>query len=248
MEIQALNSSIIKGIYYAYEDSAKFNGFINPIIKPEYLITVNVAKSIREDFDLIIKLEEPTDNFLNESADKLDILNHYQYIKHFKETKEEELRKGRIDIVLYDKDGKKNVLPIEIKGFDTPTRNKQRLFDDINRLLLFMSDDSGHGNIKFSTVAFIQETKVIIESEIAESLLNIKKEYTKIIEAVYGDYLNDFKFEIHTEKVFDNLFKSQAELDSIPTYSTVDDCSLDDIIDEIGLFIGVIISFYKNEM
>ena len=87
MEIQALNSSIIKGIYYAYEDSAKFNGFINPIIKPEYLITVNVAKSIREDFDLIIKLEEPTDNFLNESADKLDILNHYQYIKHFKETK-----------------------------------------------------------------------------------------------------------------------------------------------------------------
>ena len=57
MEIQALNSSIIKGIYYAYEDSAKFNGFINPIIKPEYLITVNVAKSIREDFDLIIKLE-----------------------------------------------------------------------------------------------------------------------------------------------------------------------------------------------
>lgn len=246
MEIKELNSSIIKGIFCAYKDSMRFNGFINPYVKPEYFITVNVAKSISEDFDLTIKLEEPTETFLNESADKLEILNHVHYIKDFNENREELLRTGRIDIVLYEEETK-SVYPIEIKGFDIPVRNKQRLFDDINRLLLFMQDETGNSNIRFSTIAFIQEAKASLESEINDSLLKIREDYTNMLEIVYSDYLDKFKFEVQTEKVFDNLFKSQEEIDSIPTYSSIDEIGLAEAIDEIGLFVGVIITFYKSD-
>jgi len=247
MEIKELNSSIIKGIYCAYKDSKRFNGTINPYIKPEYLITVNIAKSISEDFDLIIKLEEPTEIFLKESADKLEILKHFHYIKDFKENREKLLRTGRIDIVLYD-EKKKNVYPIEIKGFDSPMRNKQRLFDDINRLLLFMQDETGNSNIGFSTIAFIQEAKASFESEINDCLMKINQDYTSMLELVYSEYLEKFIFKVHTEIVFDNLFKSQEEIDSIPTYSTIDEIGLEESNDELGLFVGVIITFYKSNI
>jgi hypothetical protein len=182
---------------------------------------------------------------LNESSDKLDVLNHFHYIKEFKRKNENQLRKGRIDIVIYENDGQ-DVFPIEIKGFDTPVRNKQRLLEDINRLLLFMGDETGHCNIKHFTIAFIQEVKVFFESEITESKEQIKNEYHNLLASVYTDYLNDFKFEVHTETVFDNLFKSQADLESFPSSPSGDDVGLDEVIDEQGLFVGVIITFCRK--
>jgi hypothetical protein len=60
MDKKILNSSIIKGISCAYQNSVSFYNHVNPYVKPEYLVTVNVAQSINEDFkNLIIKLEEP---------------------------------------------------------------------------------------------------------------------------------------------------------------------------------------------
>ena len=127
-------------------------------------------------------------------------------------------------------------------------RNKQRLFDDINRLLLFMQDETGNSNIGFSTIAFIQEAKASFESEINDCLMKINQDYTSMLELVYSEYLEKFIFKVHTEIVFDNLFKSQEEIDSIPTYSTIDEIGLEESNDELGLFVGVIITFYKSNI
>lgn len=245
MNIKELNTSIFIGLRNAYENSRKFNGYINPYVKPEYLLTVNVAQAISSDFDVIIKLEESTENLKMESADKCDFIAYFNYISQYKDIAN--LREGRIDLVLYEDEGKA-VYPIEIKGFDTPLRNKQLLYFDIDRILIFLTDKTGSSNICFGTVAFIQELQASLESEIIQAASNIINEYSSILGIVYKDKLDSFRFEVYCEPIFNNLFKSIDEINSYAEEDSDDQVSFADAIDEKGLYAGIIINITKREL
>jgi hypothetical protein len=246
MEIRELNASIFKGLRNAHKDSSKFNGFINPSVKPEYLLTVNVAQSISSDFEIRVKLEESTERIKRESADKLDVLNYFDYLHDLKAFAFlEKLREGRIDIVLYEFDNSA-VYPIEIKGFDSALRNKQVIYADIDRILIFLSDTTGKSKIKAGCVVFIQELKPELTSGIPESIKNIESDYQSLISLIYNDKLDTFKFEVCAEPIFDNLFESDEEIGSYNTDS-FDQIGLADVVDEKGLYAGIIVNIVKKQ-
>jgi hypothetical protein len=245
MNTKELNNSIFKGLRNAYADSRRFNGFINPYVKPEYLLTVNIAQSISSDFEIQIKLEQSTERLKQESGDKLDVTNIFGYLNDFQEfALIEKLREGRIDIVLYELDNTA-IYPIEIKGFDSVLRNKQFLYSDIDRILIFLLDTSGKSKIKVGRVVFIQELKPGLKSDIPESTKNVESEYQSLIELIYKDKLETFKFEVCAEAIFDNLFETDDEISSYNTDSN-DQIGLADILDEKGLYAGIIVNIIKK--
>jgi hypothetical protein len=156
----------------------------------------------------------------------------------------EKLREGRIDIVLYELDNTA-IYPIEIKGFDSVLRNKQFLYSDIDRILIFLLDTSGKSKIKVGRVVFIQELKPGLKSDIPESTKNVESEYQSLIELIYKDKLETFKFEVCAEAIFDNLFETDDEISSYNTDSN-DQIGLADILDEKGLYAGIIVNIIKK--
>jgi hypothetical protein len=115
-------SAILSGLRAACSDSVAFNGFEYPDIKPEYLLTVNVAQQIkRECEDLVIRLEETTSEVAKKclpGAAK-DLIEYFTNLKNFEEKVS---RDGKFDIVLYPDSYRENALAVvELKGFQAPT-------------------------------------------------------------------------------------------------------------------------------
>lgn len=104
-----LDDAIFSGLKDACWSNAKFNKFLYADLKPEYLLTCNVAESILNNFpELIIKLEDSSNNFNEDSLDKKDLMKYLETLIDFKTFS------GRIDISIYNKE-RQAISPIGLK-------------------------------------------------------------------------------------------------------------------------------------
>lgn len=123
--------SIIEGLRATIKDYILLKGldFENQWTKPEYLATVNIAKSISK-FNsypaekIIIAIEESTEDFSNKCVPEIskDIFN-----LSFNDFNTE--RNGKIDIAVYKNDGKTALCAIEVKNFNPTKTAKDKVIE-----------------------------------------------------------------------------------------------------------------------
>jgi hypothetical protein len=225
--MQEYSASICNGLKNACIDSIRFNGFDFPDIKPEYLITVNVAQSIKSSFpELVLRLEESTSVvtdkcLLNEG----DIFAALRARNSFAVERE-----GRIDIVLYDSAYKERVLGIlEIKGFNIDTTV---LLLDVARICDFLRAPS---NIESGAVAFLQQDKkCYLVSQMDEGIQRNKEKYSKIIQTAMLN--TSFEFTVHCETVHENNL-----MDSFTDLNGMEDADIADRLSECAHYVGIVI-------
>jgi len=127
--------AIFEGLRSTIKDYILLKGqdFENQWTKPEYLATVNIAKSI-SNFNsypaekFIIAIEEDTEDFSNKCVPEksLEIFN-FQFENFNTE------RNGKIDIAVYKSDRKTALCVIEVKNFNPTVKAKKALIDDLKR-------------------------------------------------------------------------------------------------------------------
>lgn len=220
---EKLETLIFAGLKEGYIDSYSFTGEINSIIKPEYLLTVNIAKKIKELNDeahafgspLIIKLEEPTRSFATACApphENLSLFNTLYREDH------NPTRNGKIDIALYthtsDAFDKIPYAAIEIKGFIS---TKAELTQDIIRNLYYLNikdKKTGNSRLKHSYLVCIHEHKgAKEESEKKKKIENLEKGYKKYLEKFNTS--KEFDFYIKGDTIAEYLIKDSDQF--LPT-------------------------------
>ena len=191
--IIAIEDKIKQGIESAYLDIIAFNKELNSDIKPEYLVTVNVAQKIgelnkpydREQYPLRIKLEERARRLLNicrefvpaTTVDELFTLNYWKDLGSDIKPKSKE----RVDIAIYDNDEKPLAL-IEVKKF---TLYPKTLKKDIKRNLNFLGFHNHtiyDSQLKNSYLVFLINDNISInESEVNNKIDELKVFYAAFL-------------------------------------------------------------------
>jgi hypothetical protein len=194
-----IEEKIRKGVKSAYLDTIRFNKELDSDIKPEYLVTVNIAQKIAEindeknpdEYPLRIKLEERALKFLNAckvyvpatTFEELFTLNYWEELASDILPKS----KQRVDIAIYDNTEKPLTL-IEVKKF---TQHPKTLNKDIKRNLNFL----GHfekklyqSELKTSYIVFLYNDKVsVTETEISAKVTELK--------IFYEDFISEKKID-----------------------------------------------------
>ncbi len=178
-----IEDKIKKGIKNTYSDLELFTGEINNYDFPEYLLTVNIAKSVAEIKDCpidpwIIKVEESTKKFarscvpLLSTEDKGDEFGFAKMIiSKIKNTK----RNGNMDICIYENIQGINHSRycIEVKR-DSPS--KKEILKDLKRMteLFDFQDRTGENCFKEAYLPFVVDITNIMDNKI-----KIKKVFNK---------------------------------------------------------------------
>jgi hypothetical protein len=205
-----IEKKIFRGLKNTCSDAINFNGTFDANVKPEYLITINIAKSIGElnsyfGAPYLIKLEESTKKFAtrcvpNMTQDDKDIFAPTIFRSNTQETH----RKGRLDIAVYNEHSEKPLTAIEL-ALVNPAKTKLKA--DIIRLseILNLSDNqTGHSKIKYTYFASILFNKKI---KVAEQIEN----YCRKQETKYSNWLKEIletkniKYEIKIVTIDDSL-------------------------------------------
>jgi hypothetical protein len=188
-----IEKQIRKGINATYMDIIRFNKEQDSDIKPEYLVTVNIAQKVAEindqhnpdDYPLRIKLEEKARRFLNAcrvyvpatTADELFTLNYWEELVSDILPKS----KQRVDIAIYD-NNEKPIALIEVKKF---TQYPKTLNKDIKRNLNFLGyykQTLYKSELNTSYLVFLYNDKVSVrDTEIASKISELKKFYEDFI-------------------------------------------------------------------
>lgn len=200
--------SIIEGLRATIKDYILLKGldFENQWTKPEYLATVNIAKSISK-FNsypaekIIIAIEESTEDFSNKCVPEIskDIFN-----LSFNDFNTE--RNGKIDIAVYKNDGKTALCAIEVKNFNPTKTAKDKVILDLKRnaqYFLFENENS-QSIIKKTYLAYFRhfpETR--FQNQIQNDLNSAKKELEEIIKTEINP--KGFNFRVEVATVHDNL-------------------------------------------
>jgi hypothetical protein len=191
--IAQIENLIRRGIKSTYIDIIRFNKELDSDIKPEYLVTVNVAKRIAEindvynpdEYPLRIRLEEKARKFLNAcrvyvpatTVDELFTLNYWEELVSDILPKS----KQRVDIAIYDSNEKPLVI-IEVKKF---TQYPKTLKKDIKRNLNFLGlykQTLFQSELKTSYLVFLYNDKDSIkESQVSSKISELKKFYEDFI-------------------------------------------------------------------
>ena len=188
-----LEQQIRKGIKATYMDIIRFNKESDSDIKPEYLVTVNIAQKVAEindqhnpdDYPIRIRLEEKARRLLNAcrvyvpatTADELFTLNYWEELVSDILPKS----KQRVDIAIYD-NTEKPIALIEVKKF---TQYPKTLNKDIKRNLNFLGlykQTLYKSELNTSYLVFLYNDKVSVkDSEITAKIAELKKFYEDFI-------------------------------------------------------------------
>ncbi|CAM4392038.1 hypothetical protein [Flavobacterium terrigena] len=207
-------------------------------IKPEYLLTVLVAKQFSDLKILdkyIVKLEDSTEDFASACVPNMTL-------KWETSKRHNSSRKGRIDVAVYNPKMGKNLnypalFPIELKGINPA---KQLVIDDLQRNLeYFLLEDeiTGKSHLQISYFACIEEAKKYFHKGDESNFKNfIKKRYeswTINLKALANHH--DLDLDIYVDEVMSQLYEKDMEIDKS------EGNSINDFIDDWHYYVGVIV-------
>jgi hypothetical protein len=233
MDFDKLDKAIFQGLRDACFESVRFNQFLYPDIKPEYLLTVNIAQSLLAEFpdEFVIKIEEQTEDFKRTSTELGDLIRFFNTLKNFVIE-----RNGRIDIGLHNKLGDSIGL-IEVKGFNQPDN---LIVKDIERIIDFLSDTHGLNNIYFGVSAFLVEHKMCcLKTKKQEGIDSFKDRYSKLIDSEFKEHYGTIDFKINVDTSYDELMTDEE-------FESIDDEDMADTLKEKAHYIGVAIEVIKK--
>jgi len=241
-----IENVIFSGLTNACADAYHFTGEVNAKIKPEYIVTVNVAKEFFTinngqagyGHEFILKFEEDTTTFAMACVPQMVADDIFSIkIRGFQNTD----RNGKIDICVYDQFGDKPICPIEIKDFNP---SKAEILKDLKRnlqLLELVDKNTGASILKFAFLAVLEEHKnCLTEKNISKGLDKIKAKYEKRLKS-FKDNLKDIKLTITTKTVAKNL------IDETTSFAGMEDMDIADRVAETYHFVGVVITLEKNK-
>lgn len=232
---------IFKGLHDACHTSFFFKNGDFTEIKPEYLLTVSVAKQFADHNNLdrfIIKMEESTKNFASSCIPETD--ESWGFAERHNSD-----RNGRIDIAIYNPDTSKRIFhsyeplfPIELKGIN-PSRGL--VLEDLQRNTeYFLLEDkvTGKSILREAYFACIEEAKTFIYKE-------QKEDFNVLIETKYKSWTSNLKeflnyhnltLNIHVREVMSQLVSKDDE------YDLKEGNSVKDFIDDSHYYVGVVIN------
>lgn len=239
MEFEKLKSSIFTGLKEACDQSLYFNGFPNPNIKPEYLLTVNIAQSLIDiSENPRILLEKRRTDFIDDMFYDPDlnkyIEDYYEYTNDLT-NKFITKNKERIDIVINNQNNEPEYL-IEIKGAQKVNENTTKLINkqiekDIKRCIHFLKKTNAKKRLKSAIITFICDDKACqSEDDIEKRCSEVKKK----IEENIKNFNTSVMIEVFTQTSYKYL-KTNKELGS---YHEDD---LADAFSDNAHYIGVIL-------
>ncbi|WET02745.1 hypothetical protein P0R33_00140 [Flavobacterium sp. YJ01] len=244
-----IEKKIYKGLQDTCVDAINFNGTFDAEVKPEYIITMNVAKAIGElnfypGSPFLIRPEERTKVFATRCVP--DILWENIFAPTIFRTAQNTDRNGRFDITVYEDDTEKPLTAIEVKLIN-PSENDIK--DDIKRLseLLHLADkQTGNSKIKHSYFTCIELNEAIkFESETLENIKEIKTKYKGWLVSILAELAEvnvifaNTKFEIAALSIDKSLLLT-------PEKRTGDDIFDGDLYSQAKHFVGVIVRLTKT--
>lgn len=214
--ITLIEKHILKGLYQTCKDLRLFSSDDDIIIKPEYLISVNIAKSISEvnKHQLIplldIKLEEKTSSFsinsvpiFSKVSDMFDIFT--QKIRGFNNTS----RNGNIDITIYLNSNP--LTAIEVKQVNPSNKLVKKDIARIEELLYIKDKHTGETSVDqtyFTSFEICKKSK--LDSEIIEHIKNTKIKYRNMINSSVAN--DNTKHEITIKEIPNETFSMENKI------------------------------------
>lgn len=246
--IKEIEEKIIEGLKSTYQDLLKFNKEQNSIIKPEYIITVNIAQKISDinssnnpdDYPIRIKLEERARKFLSlckvydlaTDFNELFTMNKWRILESNIIPKS----KQRLDIAIYNKKDEP-ISVIEVKKF---TEYPTLLLKDINRNLNFLgwyNSKLYDSLLKTAFIVFlINDKDSVRDTEINTRKSQIKSNYDSFISNLNID--QSIKVEINVETLSESLLNQ--------TDNSLPDDFQQDKFEKRHHFLYVIIKFERK--
>lgn len=227
-----IRGSIIKGMKQACDDSLDFHGEIGIKLNTEYLLTVNVAREIR---NANLRKADPHEIRIEQSSEQFSRDCLPPYLRG-KITGIE--RPGRIDVAVYAGEslGKRHrfpICPIEIKGFDP---GKSLVLSDLkrNRSFFYLTGKSGKSELElayFCSLHSFQRTKF---GDVPKNLQRLKQRLQGYIPQIGS--LEGITVDIDA---FDISHNSNGEVLDEGNYHTVNCAARHH-------FAGAIIEFRRN--
>lgn len=229
---------IFNGLREACNTSFFFKNGDFTEIKPEYLLTVLVAKQFSDLKILdkyIVKLEEPTSDFASACVPNMN--SSWEISQRHNCS-----RNGRIDVAIYDpKIGQHfnypALFPIELKGIDP---DKQLVIEDLKRNLeYFLVEDekTGKSQLQLSYFACIEEAKKFIykgDELVFRDHIKVKYEnWTANLKALANYHGLDLI--VYVDEVMSQLYEKNMKIDT-----SEGDC-INNFIDDWHYYVGIIV-------
>lgn len=244
--IEEFQNAIFTGLENACNDAYHFTGEVNARIRPEYIVTVNVAKGLFTmnegqtgyGYNLIIRFEERTENFAIACVPKMVATNVFDMkFRGYHNTE----RNGKIDLCIYD-EFNRAICPIEIKDF-CPSNNEILKYLERNLQLMQLEDkDTGKSTLEFAFLATLEEhEKCITEDAINIGVRKIEEKYQKLLKS-FQEKLDDIELLINVRTVAKNLIGVQTN------FAGMDEADRDDRLTEMFHFLGVILTLKRKAL
>jgi hypothetical protein len=173
-----MEQTIIQGLKNAFETNKEFQGFEYADLKPEYLLKYHIGSKIKENYpDFKIRFETPTMIFFNDSIEKNKLLTSSRFED---KRNKEEIRKGFIDIAVYDANFQANSL-VEVKLVNP---QNSYVLKDLKRIVDFISAEN-ICTIKFGYFVYVFKNKIFsspdqIQSDIDQSYAKARQYIDKL--------------------------------------------------------------------
>jgi hypothetical protein len=193
-----ITQAIFEGLRNACEDGKHFTGQEDFMIRPEYIITVNIAKALFEiqgyylghGYGYKVILEGNTRSFASGAfptfrSDTADIFHKASL--DLDPIELNATRNGRVDIVIFD-DKDQSFSAIEVKGFNPSV---PKVSDDIIRIIDFINLEDGTGsvsNVKFGFFAALARSDAKLTNEIDQAKKGVRDKYSNLADAIRSDY------------------------------------------------------------
>lgn len=254
IEKEEFEKLIFEGLRKSYLDAYSFTGQINSVIRPEYLITVNIAQSIdsinkrNKDFGspLIIKLEEPTYRFAMACVPLFSDPNSL-FNNDIRGVHDSEERPGRVDLAIYEHTDntfdKKPYAVIEVKGF---VNNVAIVKKDLERNLEFhglLDNKTGASRLDTSYMVFIhQHEKCVLTTRKQEGINKLKGAYRNYLSnfRLFNDKSTALTFRVEADTIAEHLID--------PDNNDWPEEVLQGIYEESYHYIGVLLVIEKLKM
>lgn len=237
---EQFESAIFKGLMNACEDAVHFSGHISAKIRPEYVVTVNVAKALFEiDYsgygsNFTVRFEEKTAKFATACVPHSNGRDIFNLINSRYNTK----RNGRIDIAVYDESGQRPICPIEVKDFEP---SKLELALDLERNIQFLRVNDIHAElstVEFAFLASLEEHKNCVNKGSKDfGLRSLETRYRKMLADIIADN-NDIIITITARTVAEDLLEDSFD----HTKEGMDDYDFAEMVAEKYHYVGIIIT------
>jgi hypothetical protein len=240
-----IQEAIFLGLENACKDAYHFTGEVNAKIKPEYIVTVNIAKGLFSlnkgetgyGYGIIIKFEEPTATFATACVPRIIVEDLFNMKLGSLQNTE---RNGKIDICIYNESGERPICPIEVKDFNP---SKGEVLSDIKRNLQLMQlDDTQTGGsiLDYAFISTLEEHKNCFSKKNVDSgLKKVKLKYEKWVKP-FNDNLTDIVISVDVKTVAHQLIGPDTN------FQGMDDMEIADRVAETYHFIGVIITLDRK--